>query len=259
MPYLFSKTSKIRIYELKFFKLLQCQYLLWFLISVVNDAFVSAMTAKACFMVPFVCLFMKTHLLALLQDNCLDLVCCTFFRKLSACVRNFVTIEADKIGCFSWYQCIGKTQVLARYINLSLFLSITHTIINKVWYGQPGFFLVIDWNISQNGQNLPHLQHHSQKTQNQKFFSLQTRRLARSFGGLNSSVTQLTGELRSGAKLATQCMFFYIQYICTSAANVLMSWKFQKGQSWSQDILPLTPQSCIQVLFYLLLLFHTFH
>ena len=35
-----------------------------------------------------VCFFMKTHPLALLQANCLDLVCCAFLRKLSACVRN---------------------------------------------------------------------------------------------------------------------------------------------------------------------------
>ena len=35
-----------------------------------------------------VCLFMKTHVLALLQDNCLDLVRCALLRKLSACVRN---------------------------------------------------------------------------------------------------------------------------------------------------------------------------
>jgi len=31
---------------------------------------------------------MKTHLLALLQDNCLDLVCCSFLHKLSGCMRN---------------------------------------------------------------------------------------------------------------------------------------------------------------------------
>ena len=32
--------------------------------------------------------FMKTHLLALLQDNCLHLVRCAFLRKLSGCVRD---------------------------------------------------------------------------------------------------------------------------------------------------------------------------
>ena len=51
-------------------------------------AFVSAVAADACFMVHLVCLFMKTHLLALLQDNCLDLVRCAFWCKLSACMRN---------------------------------------------------------------------------------------------------------------------------------------------------------------------------
>ena len=39
-------------------------------------------------MVHLVCLFMKTPLLALLQDNCLDLLRCAFLRKLSGCVRN---------------------------------------------------------------------------------------------------------------------------------------------------------------------------
>jgi len=38
-------------------------------------------------MVHLVCLFVKTHLLVLLQDNCLDLVCRAFLEKLSACVR----------------------------------------------------------------------------------------------------------------------------------------------------------------------------
>jgi len=39
-------------------------------------------------MVNLVCLFMKPHLLVLLQDNCLDLLRCAFLRKLSECVRN---------------------------------------------------------------------------------------------------------------------------------------------------------------------------
>jgi len=33
---------------------------------------------------------MKTHLLALLQDNCLDLVHCAFLHKLSAYARNII-------------------------------------------------------------------------------------------------------------------------------------------------------------------------
>ena len=44
--------------------------------------------ADTYFMVHLVCLFMKMHLLALLQDNCLDLVCCASLHKLSGCVRN---------------------------------------------------------------------------------------------------------------------------------------------------------------------------
>jgi len=39
-------------------------------------------------MLYLVYLFMETHLLTLLQDNCLELFCCAFLRKLSACVRN---------------------------------------------------------------------------------------------------------------------------------------------------------------------------
>jgi len=53
-----------------------------------DDAFVLVVTTDARFMVNLLCLFMKPHLLALLQDNCLDLLHCTFLRKLSACVRN---------------------------------------------------------------------------------------------------------------------------------------------------------------------------
>jgi len=54
-------------------------------------------------------------------------------------------------------------------------------------------------------KNLSHLWHHPQKneTQNQIFFSLQTRRLAKSFKGLNSTLAQSTGELmelQTGAK-----------------------------------------------------------
>jgi len=70
----FSKTSKIRIYLLKFFKLWRFQYFAMILINLINDAaFVSAATADAYFIIHLVCLFMKTHLLALLQDNYLDL------------------------------------------------------------------------------------------------------------------------------------------------------------------------------------------
>jgi len=55
-----------------------------------DDAFVSAATADMCFMVNLVRLFMKPHLLALLKDNCLDLLRCAFLRKLSGCMRNMV-------------------------------------------------------------------------------------------------------------------------------------------------------------------------
>jgi len=47
---------------------------------------------RAC-MVHLVCLFMKTHLLVLLQDNCLH---CAFLRKLCVCVRN-ITVFCQHI------------------------------------------------------------------------------------------------------------------------------------------------------------------
>jgi len=53
-----------------------------------DDAFVSGAMADACCMVNLVCLFMKLHLLALLWDDCLDLLRCAFLRKLSRCVKN---------------------------------------------------------------------------------------------------------------------------------------------------------------------------
>jgi len=39
-------------------------------------------------MLHLVSLFMKMHVLTLLQDNCIDLVHCAFLHTLSACVRN---------------------------------------------------------------------------------------------------------------------------------------------------------------------------
>jgi len=84
-----SKTSKIRIYELKFSNSSNFNILLWFLINLINDgAVVLAATTDTCSMVYLVCLFIKPYLLALLQDNCLDFRCCAFLSKLSGCVRN---------------------------------------------------------------------------------------------------------------------------------------------------------------------------
>jgi len=40
-------------------------------------------------------LFMKMHLLALLQDDCLDLVHCAFLHKLSGCVTNITRASID--------------------------------------------------------------------------------------------------------------------------------------------------------------------
>jgi len=57
-----------------------------------HDAFVSAVMADACFMVHLVFLFLKMHLLALLQDNYPEVVRCAFLRKLSGCIRNITAI-----------------------------------------------------------------------------------------------------------------------------------------------------------------------
>jgi len=58
--------------------------------------------------------------LALLQDNCLDLLmlCCAFLSKLSGCVKN-ITAFCQHL-CLGWYRYIGKTQISANYIGLSL-------------------------------------------------------------------------------------------------------------------------------------------
>jgi len=52
-------------------------------------------------MVHLVCLLTKKHLLALLQDNCFNLLCCAFLRKMSRCMRNISVLstptEANKI------------------------------------------------------------------------------------------------------------------------------------------------------------------
>jgi len=123
MPYFFSTTSKIKIYKLKLSNSSNFNIVLWFLIIWLynDDASVSVAMADACTMVYVVCLFMKTHLLALLQDNCLDLIRCAFLHKLSGCVRNITVLttptEADKIGHFGRYLYIGKTQISAQYIS----------------------------------------------------------------------------------------------------------------------------------------------
>jgi len=58
-----------------------------------NDAFFSAAAADACSMVHLVCLFMKMQLLVLLQDYCLDLLCCAFLSKLCGCVTNITAFS----------------------------------------------------------------------------------------------------------------------------------------------------------------------
>ena len=81
--------QKLQKSELKYSNCSNFNILLWFLINLINDdTFVWAATTDACSTVHLVCLFTKTHLLALLQDNCLDLLCCTFLRKFSVWMRN---------------------------------------------------------------------------------------------------------------------------------------------------------------------------
>jgi len=68
-------------------------------------------------MVHLVCLFMKTHLLALLQDNCLDLVHCAFLRKLSGCVSNITVFcqQLLSVSCILCQLLIEKCEMLKFY------------------------------------------------------------------------------------------------------------------------------------------------
>jgi len=94
-------------------------------------------------MVNLVCLFVKPHLLALLQDNYVDLVRCVFLRKLSGMREEHNSVlstptEADKIGCFGRYRYIGETQISAQYIGLSLvfalhFKKYVQTLLLQAW------------------------------------------------------------------------------------------------------------------------------
>jgi len=118
----FSKTSKIKIYELKFSNCSNFNILLWFLINLINeDAFVLAVTADMCSMVHLVCLLIKTLLLTMLQDNLswLGLLCLleqvVWMREEYKSILPTLT-EADKIGRFCRYRCFGKTQISADYI-----------------------------------------------------------------------------------------------------------------------------------------------
>jgi len=84
------------------------------LINLINDdAFVLAATADLCSMVHLVCLFMKIHQLALLQDSCLDLAHCVFLRTLSACMRNITVFCQHLLRPTP----ISETQILAQYIS----------------------------------------------------------------------------------------------------------------------------------------------
>jgi len=80
-------------------------------------------------MVDLVCLFMKMHLVALLRDNCLDLVYCAFLHKLSGCMRNITAfcqylLRLIKLAvCFGRYRYIGKIQISAD-ISVDLYLAL---------------------------------------------------------------------------------------------------------------------------------------
>ena len=100
--------------------------MLRFLINLINgDASVLAAMADACSMVHLVCLLMKMHLLALLQESCLDLVHYAFLHKLAGCVRNITAfcqhlLRPIKSAVLADTDDIGKTKISARYIGLSL-------------------------------------------------------------------------------------------------------------------------------------------
>jgi len=67
---------------------------MFFLINLINDdGFVSAAMPNAFSMVHLIYLLMKTYLLVLLQDNCLDLVRCAFLHKSSDGVRSITVLS----------------------------------------------------------------------------------------------------------------------------------------------------------------------
>jgi len=94
--------------------------LLWFSINLINDdAFVSAATADTCSMVHLSACLWKPHLLALLQDNYLDLVHCASLRKVCGCVRNiaaFCQHLLKPIKSAVLADVSPKSQISARYI-----------------------------------------------------------------------------------------------------------------------------------------------
>ena len=106
MPYLFFKNFKTQDLWAKIFEIAAILVFCYDFNKLINDAFVSATMADVCSMVHLVCFFMK----ALLQDNCLDLVCCAFLRKLSACMRNITAF----------------CQHLLRPIQSSTYISVKH-------------------------------------------------------------------------------------------------------------------------------------
>jgi len=74
-----------------------------------DDAFVSAATADACFIVHLIGLFMKTHLLVLLQDTYLDLVRSAFLCKLSGCMRNITAdIGQSPLFLLKYHDCHSR-------------------------------------------------------------------------------------------------------------------------------------------------------
>ena len=91
-----------------------------------DDAFLLAATADACTMVHLVSLFMKPNLLALLQDNCLDvvhvlsLVQGVWMREEYNSVLSTPAEAADKIGS----AVLADTDMSAS-ANISVYLNIS--------------------------------------------------------------------------------------------------------------------------------------
>ena len=93
------------------------------------------MTANACSMVHLVCLFITTHLSALLQDNCLNLVRCAFFRKLSAYVKNITAFCQHLLRqIYRQHTNIGPIYRPGRYIGLSVNFTIVIVTNYSSWF-----------------------------------------------------------------------------------------------------------------------------
>jgi len=76
-------------------------------------------------MVHLVCLFVKTQLLALLQDNSLDLVSLCCLAHVVCMCEEYNYILSTPIEAIGQYRYISKSQISARYIDLGHYIGLS--------------------------------------------------------------------------------------------------------------------------------------